>query len=165
MKKLLLVRHAKSDWNDLKLSDFDRPLNDRGHKNAPEMAERLLRKHIIPEHIVSSPAKRAFTTAKYFAKAFGIEKSLIEKNEGIYEASSDDLLKIINDFDNSKNFIALFGHNPGITSLADSLSGAYIGNIPTCGLVLIEFPFEDWRMISYDTGKKLLYDYPKNKEE
>jgi len=165
MKKLLLVRHAKSDWNDPKLSDFDRPLNDRGHKNAPEMAERLLKKHIVPELIVSSPAKRAFTTAKYFAKTFGIDKSEIEKNEGIYEASVNDLLKIINDFDNSKNFIALFGHNPGITTLAVGLSGAYITNIPTCGLILIEFPFDDWRMISFDTGAKLLYDYPKNEDE
>ncbi|WP_207422693.1 SixA phosphatase family protein [Desertivirga brevis] len=165
MKKLLLIRHAKSDWNDPKLSDFDRPLNNRGHKNAPEMAERLLQKHIVPEHLVSSPAKRAYTTAKYFAKTFNIDKEQIEKIEGIYEASANDLLKIVNQLDNTKDFIALFGHNPGITNLAVGLSGSYISNIPTCGLILIEFPFDDWAMISYDTGKELLYDFPKSGDD
>ena len=165
MKKLLLVRHAKSDWNDIKLSDFDRPLNDRGLKAAPEMAQRLVSKHIIPEQIVSSPAKRAYTTAKYFAKAFGIDKSLIETNENIYEAETKKLLSIINGLDNNKDFIALFGHNPAITNCAVSLCGAYIGNMPTCGIILIEFPFDDWSMISFGTGNKILYDFPKNGED
>jgi len=165
MKKLLLVRHAKSDWNDIKLSDFDRPLNDRGQKAAPEMADRLLKKNIIPDHIVSSPAKRAITTAKYFAKAFEIDKSSIEQIEAIYEAEANTLLKVINQLDNKNSFVALFGHNPGITNCAVSLCGTYIGNMPTCALILIEFPFEDWQMISFGTGNKIMYDFPKSGED
>ena len=164
MKKLLLVRHAKSDWDNIKLSDFDRPLNERGKRNAPEMAKRLIKKDIIPQHIVSSPAKRAYSTAKYFAEAFGFEKKDIQKEEDIYEASADTLLKTINKFDNKYDFIAMFGHNPGITTLTVGLCGAHVFNIPTCGMVLIEFPFEDWAMVSYGTGDQKMYDYPKNEQ-
>jgi phosphohistidine phosphatase len=164
MKKLLLVRHAKSDWEDIKLSDFDRPLNKRGKKNVPEMAERLLKKGIVPQQIVSSPALRALTTAQLFAETLGIRKDRIQKEEKIYEATADTLLKIINNFDNKQDFIALFGHNPGITTLAEGLSDAYLSNIPTCGMVLIEFPFDDWAVISYGTGEQKMYDYPKNEE-
>ncbi|HXH99966.1 MAG TPA: histidine phosphatase family protein [Sphingobacteriaceae bacterium] len=162
MKTLLIVRHAKSDWDDPKLSDFQRPLNSRGHKNAPEMAHRLLRKKIVPQQIVSSPANRAITTAAYFSEAFGIEKSAIIQIPAIYEASSRTLLEIINNLDNQHDFIALFGHNPGITNLVTTLCQADIYNIPTCGMAFIEFPFDDWEMISEDTGELKLYDFPKN---
>lgn len=165
MKQILLVRHAKSDWADINLADVDRPLNNRGHKAAPEMAERLLKKHIIPQHIVSSPALRAYTTSKYFAKTFGIDKSEIQLQPDIYEASPDTLLRVINQQDNKFDFIALFGHNPGITTLAVGLCGCHIFNMPTCGMILIEFPFDDWKLISYGTGDQKLYDYPKSSEE
>lgn len=162
MKKLLLVRHAKSDWEDLSLADFDRPLNQRGHKAAPEMAERLLKRKIIPQHLVTSPALRALTTAKYFADVLGFKKKEIEQNQAIYEASASTLLEVINNFDNRYDFIALFGHNPGLTNISIVLSNSDIYNIPTCGTVLIEFPFEDWKMISSGTGAQIFYDYPKN---
>ena len=161
MKQLLLIRHAKSDWNDPAQKDFDRPLNNRGHMNAPEMAQRLVKRGIIPQQIVSSPAMRAQTTANYFAEAFGFKKSTIQKEPAIYEASANALLKLINKLDNQHNLIALFGHNPGLTHIAENLSGAEIYNIPTCGMVLIEFPFDDWEMISYGTGEMVFFDYPK----
>ncbi|MBC8051735.1 MAG: histidine phosphatase family protein [Sphingobacteriaceae bacterium] len=162
MKQLLLVRHAKSDWNSEAQSDFDRPLNKRGQKDAPEMAERLLNKHIIPQLIVSSPALRAFTTAKHFADALGIDKTQIQLEPAIYEASADTLLNIINGLDNKYDFIALFGHNPGITNLALNLCDTQVFDFPTCGMMLIEFPFEDWKLISKDTGEEKLYDFPKS---
>ena len=164
MKKLLLVRHAKSDWEDLSLSDFDRPLNSRGNKAAPEMAKRLVKRGIIPEHLVSSPALRAFSTAKYFAEAFDIKKKDIQLEAKIYEAPVSTLLEVVNGLDNQYNFIALFGHNPGITMLSTILSDSDIYNLPTCGMVLIEFPFDDWKMISAGTGDLKMYDYPKNPE-
>ncbi|MES3019422.1 MAG: histidine phosphatase family protein [Bacteroidota bacterium] len=161
-KKLLLVRHAKSDWDNIKLSDFDRPLNSRGEKNAPEMAKRLLKKSIKPEQIVSSPAVRAITTARYFAKELGLEKSDIVKEPEIYEALTSTLMDVINELDNAYSFTALFGHNPGITSLVSNLCNEDLHNVPTCGMVLIEFPFEDWAMVSAGTGSLVFYDYPKN---
>lgn len=86
-KQLLLIRHAKSDWGNAGLRDFDRPLNGRGKSSAPEMAERLVKQQIVPELIVSSPALRAITTAQYFATAWHIPLENIELEPAIYEAS------------------------------------------------------------------------------
>lgn len=165
MKQLLLVRHAKSDWNSEAKSDFDRPLNKRGERDAPEMAERFLNKHIIPQLIVSSPALRAITTAKYFAEAFGIDKKEIKTEVSIYESTANTLLKTINRLDNNVDFVALFGHNPGMTNLAINLCDTEVYDLPTCGAILIEFPFDDWKLISKDTGIQKLYDFPKNDED
>jgi phosphohistidine phosphatase len=162
MKQLLLVRHAKSDWDEPQLDDFDRPLNKRGHKAAPEMAARLAEKKIVPEMLVSSPALRAITTAKYFAKEFGYAETDIVQEPAIYESSVATLLKLINEFPSEHNFISLFGHNPGLTNLAIHLADFDVYNIPTCGMVLLEFPFSEWKMISNGTGIVKFYDYPKN---
>lgn len=164
-KQLLLVRHAKSDWDNIKLSDFDRPLNSRGEKNAPEMAKRLLKRGKIPHQIVSSPAMRAITTARYFAKELGLNKSDIVKEPEIYEAMTSTLKGVINNLDNTYSFTALFGHNPGITDLVSDLCNKDLYNIPTCGMVLIQFPFDDWSMVSAGTGEIVFYDYPKNEQD
>ena len=164
-KKLLLVRHAKSDWDTDAKSDFDRPLNKRGNKDAPKMAERLLDKHIIPQLLVSSPAIRALSTAKHFAEIFNIKKKEIQEEPAIYEASSNALLSIINGFQNKYDFIALFGHNPGITNFAIDLCDTNVYDMPTCGLILIEFPFDDWELVSKGTGEEKLYDFPKNEDD
>ncbi|MFC3559388.1 SixA phosphatase family protein [Pedobacter jamesrossensis] len=162
-KQLLLVRHGKSDWGNLDLKDFDRPLNKRGKENAPEMAERLINRDFKFDLIVSSPAKRAKSTAKYFAEAYHIED--IQYEESIYEANVRTLLKIVNDFDDSANTIIMFGHNPGFTDFANELSDADIYNIPTAGMVLISFPFDSWKMVSKGTGELIFFDYPKNSDE
>lgn len=164
-KQLLLVRHAKSDWDNLKLSDFDRPLNSRGEKNAPEMAKRLLKRGKIPQSIVSSPAVRALTTARYFAKELGLDQSGIVEEPEIYDALTSTLMSVINDLDNQFSFIALFGHNPGITELVSNLCNKDLYNISTCGMVLIEFPFDEWNMVSAGTGEMVFYDYPKNAKD
>jgi phosphohistidine phosphatase len=163
-KQLLLIRHAKSDWGNADLRDFDRPLNKRGKANAPEMAERLVKQKITPQLIVSSPAKRAITTAGYFAEAWKIAPIDIQKESSIYEASIKTLVSIINQFENKFNRIALFGHNPGLTDLVNYFD-SYLENMPTCSVVLLEFPFDDWRMVSADTGKILLFDYPKSGDD
>ena len=162
MKKLLLVRHAKSDWNTDAKTDFDRPLNKRGHRDAPAMAERMLNKHLVPQIIVSSPAVRALTTAKYFANTFTIDEKLIQIEPTIYEASVAALLSVVNKLDNKFEFAALFGHNPGITNFAIHLCDTSVYDMPTCGVILIEFPFDDWAMVSQDTGEQAVYDFPKN---
>ncbi len=160
-KKLLLIRHAKSDWSTPNCSDFDRPLNKRGNENALLMAKRLKNNNIILENIVSSPALRAISTANIIAAELGASEKNIQLNQSIYEASCDTLLKMINAFDEDTDFVTLFGHNNGITDLAVYLTDADIFNIPTCGMVMISFPFEDWKMISKNTGEVVFYDYPK----
>ncbi len=161
MKKLLIIRHAKSDWNDPHMADFDRPLNARGEVNAPEMADRLLKKGLKPQLIVSSPANRAISTAMLFNKVLKLGKKNIIKESNIYEASSSDLLNIIGSFDDKYDFIALVGHNPGLTDLVLKLCHCDIYNIPTCGNVLLEFDFNEWKMVKKTPGKILFYDYPK----
>lgn len=162
MKQLFIVRHAKSDWGDFNLKDFDRPLNHRGHKNAPEMVERLVLKSLKPGVIVSSPALRALTTAKYFASGWKMSAEQLTTNPSIYEASTQTLLKIINGFDDQFDKIALFGHNPGLTNLLNYVTGEYIANMPTCSIAIIEFPFDEWKLISGNTGKLVMFDYPKS---
>lgn len=165
MKRLLLIRHAKSDWEDRNMADFDRPLNPRGLGNAPEMGMRLLKRGLKPELFVSSPAKRALTTAISIAEVFRIKKKSIQQEKNIYEASASSLLKIVNGFDNNYDFIAMVGHNPGFTDLAVNLCDCDIYNIPTCGMVLLEFTFADWKMVSAQTGEMKLFDYPKKEFE
>ncbi|WP_421943069.1 SixA phosphatase family protein [Pedobacter sp.] len=162
-KQLLLVRHGKSDWGNLDLKDFDRPLNKRGKENAPEMAERLVKRGFKFDLIVSSPAKRAKSTAKFFAEAYNVDE--IKFVEEIYEANSRTLLKVVNDFDDSADTVIMFGHNPGFTDLANELSDADIYNIPTAGMVLMSFPFDSWKMLSKGTGDLVFFDYPKNSDE
>ncbi|MGO4877519.1 histidine phosphatase family protein [Pedobacter sp. AJM] len=162
-KQLLLVRHGKSDWGNLDLKDFDRPLNKRGKENAPEMAERLLKKGFKFDLMVSSPAKRAKSTAKFFAEAYQFDQVQFEAS--IYEANTQALLKVINSLDDDANTVIMFGHNPGFTDLANALSDADIYNIPTAGMVLISFPFDSWAMVSKGTGDLVFFDYPKNSDE
>ena len=162
MKQLLLVRHGKSDWANQHISDFERPLNPRGLRNAPEMARRILDRNEIPELIISSPALRAITTARHFAQVWNKPAEQISQEKAIYEANVKTLLHIVNKIDNKYQRVAIFGHNPGFTDLANYLSDADIYNIPTCGTVWIEFPFDDWQQVSHHTGSLLKFDYPKS---
>ncbi|WP_304064909.1 SixA phosphatase family protein [Pedobacter glucosidilyticus] len=162
MKRLLIVRHAKSDWGVANTKDFDRPLNSRGLSNAPEMGKRLVSRILNPQQLVSSPALRAITTCKIIAKEIQYSETDIIQEPKIYEANHQTLLNIVNQFSDEHDFIALFGHNNGITDLALYLSNADIYNIPTCGMVLLEFPLDSWKMVSKNTGNMVLFDYPKN---
>jgi phosphohistidine phosphatase len=161
-KTLLLIRHAKSDWADLMLSDFKRPLNPRGESNAPEMAKRLVKRELFPQQFVSSPALRAITTAKLFAGELNIKPAEIIQVPEIYDALTNTLLEIVNNLNENSDFTALFGHNPGITGLVNYLCNQDVFHMPTCGMVLIKFPFDKWQMISQGTGELVFFDFPKN---
>jgi phosphohistidine phosphatase len=164
-KQLLLVRHGKSDKDIPHVKDFDRPLNHRGNKNAHTMAEKLLEKGWTAPLLVSSPANRALSTAVHFAKVFNIPEEAIKTDLSIYEANTMALLKVVNGFPNQSEVIALFGHNPGITDFANYLTDADIYNIPTSGIVVINFDVSDWAEVSYHTGTMLLFDFPKNTDD
>jgi phosphohistidine phosphatase len=161
-KTLLLIRHAKSEWADQELSDFKRPLNLRGESNAPEMAKRLVKRELFPQQFVSSPALRAITTAKLFASELNIKPADIIQEPEIYDALTNTLLEIVNNLDDDSDFTALFGHNPGITGLVNYLCNQEVFHMPTCGMALIQFPFDKWQMLSQGTGELAFFDFPKN---
>jgi len=162
MKRLTLVRHAKSSWKDRSLSDFDRPLNKRGKHDAPMMGERLAKLNIIPDQIVSSPAKRALKTAQVIAATIGYPKKKIQENHAIYEADRHSLLRIVQEFEDAFRHVMLFGHNPAFTYLANDFIREHIENMPTCGIVCIDFDVSSWADIRPGTGRLVFFDYPKN---
>lgn len=162
MPELILVRHAKSDWGDLSLSDFDRPLNARGKKNAPFMGKMLRQKKVKPDLIVSSPAKRAKSTAKRMAEELDYAKEKIVFEQSVYESDVKTLLKIVNAFPDKKKKIMLVGHNPGMTDFLNYLSDAGIVNLPTCAVAIIRFDCGNWQEVSGGTGTLTALDFPKN---
>ncbi len=161
MKTLYLVRHAKSSWENKKVSDFDRPLNERGKKDASFIAEILHNKNIKVDKILSSPANRALTTAKIFAEQMGISEKEIDADENIYEAGKNDLLKILQKTDDSINNIMLIGHNPGLTYLSNYLCDFETDNIPTCGIICMQLDFDSWKYLGSKSCSFKFFEYPK----
>ncbi len=162
MKQLIVIRHAKSSWDFATLNDFDRPLNERGHKDAPMMAKRLLQKQIAIDAFISSTAKRAFTTATYFAKEYGIKESSIIRKDELYHAPPAIFYSVIKEVDDKLNSIAVFAHNPGITDFVNELTNTRIDNMPTCGVFIITADTDSWK--KFESAKKafVLFDYPKS---
>jgi phosphohistidine phosphatase len=163
-KQLLLIRHAKSDWNDASLSDFDRPLNDRGKRDAPVMAKRLLGKKINIDLIISSPAKRAKKTASIFAKEFDIKKDKINFKEKLYAESEETLYDVISKTDDQFNSIAVVAHNPGLTDFANLLTDTQIDNIPTSGIFAVKIDIEHWTDFKEAKKEFWFFEYPKGGE-
>lgn len=161
MKTVYFVRHAKSSWKDGSLRDFDRPLNKRGLRDAPFMANLMKEKGIQPDAIISSPANRAYTTATYFAKALGIEENQIIKEEEIYEAYYSTVLSIVQKQAKNIDILVVFGHNPAFTNLANLFTRNYIDNVPTCGIIEISANIEKWSELNEETGNVVNFLYPK----
>jgi len=161
MKTLTLVRHAKSSWRDTVLSDRERPLNKRGTHDAPIMGRRAVDAGIRPSLIVSSPAVRAWTTATVFAGELGYPIEFLQREDDIYLASLDSLLDVVASQDAGFNNLMLFGHNPGLTDFANYLSPGLTSNLPTAGIVSVQFDQEDWQLYEKPKTELLVYDYPK----
>lgn len=161
MKTLLLIRHAKSSWDDPGLSDFERPLNDRGKKDAPNMAERLYERGFKVDAFVSSPARRARKTAEQFAKKFKKEKADLVLKTELYMAAEDNFNDVVSKLDNDFDCVAVFSHNPGITDFANSLTEARIDNIPTTGIFAVSVEAKKWNKFKDSKKNFLFFDYPK----
>ncbi|ASU33780.1 SixA phosphatase family protein [Mucilaginibacter xinganensis] len=156
MKKLLLIRHAKAE-KDTAGKDFDRPLKYIGMQDAGFMADRIKEHAIVPELIISSPALRAKTTAEIFADH--LDLAAPQKNKSIYEAGEKALLKVINEFPDQHDFVALVGHNPGIAQILYYLTGE-AKEVHTCTVAIVEFDIDNWAMVSRDLGKLVYYSSP-----
>jgi phosphohistidine phosphatase len=164
MKQVILIRHAKSDWGNPGLDDFDRPLNERGKKDAPLMAGRLKDRNIIIDAFIASPAKRAAKTARIFAEAFRLEKSDIIFKDELYMAGPPVFFDVIENTDNKFTTIAIFSHNNGITDFANRLAAVRIDNIPTCGIVAIKADCNSWTDFRNANKEFLFFDYPKARD-
>ncbi len=162
MKQLLIVRHAKSNWDFSILNDIDRVLNERGHKDAPIMAQRILSKGIKIDAFVTSNAKRAFATSAYFANVYNQPESSIIEHPELYHASSDSMFKIVSNFNNRFNCVAMFSHNPGITDFVNELTDIKIDNVPTCAVFAIKINCDSWKTFKEAKKEFLFFDFPKN---
>jgi phosphohistidine phosphatase len=160
MKLLTLIRHAKSSWADGDLSDFERPLNARGERDAPVMGKRLAAVVPPPDLVLASPAARARRTAELIAAEAGLEASL-SFEQTLYLASPDQMLGVAQDQDDSISHLVLVSHNPGTTDLANILADANIQNVPTCGTVRMQLEVDRWRDAAPGRARVLAFDYPK----
>lgn len=156
------MRHAKANLGEANQKDFDRTLSERGKNDAAEMGRRLKKNGIKPELIISSPAARAHKTAKIVAKEIGYSEKDILLNKEIYEADISDVIKVIRNLDDSSDKVMLFGHNPTFTGLIGYLSNQFIDNIPTTGVVQINFDLPTWKQVTQQSGKFISFDFPKN---
>ncbi len=161
MKNLILVRHAKSSWDNAGLSDIERPLNKRGRHDAPMMGRLLAEKGEKPDLMISSPAKRALSTAKRIADELRYDRSSIKINNSLYMAGNDDFFSVIGDVKDKVSCLMIFSHNYGITDYANLITGESISNIPTCGIVKSVLDIDSWSDIINPKGKMLYFEYPK----
>ena len=161
MKTLLLVRHAKSSWDYPGLTDFERPLNKRGHRDAPFMGKLLIEKKVVPDLIISSPATRAITTARHFSEGLGYPLEKISTDERLYDAEYSDICDVIFEIDDPVNCLMIVSHNPGLTEVADRLTGKVIDNIVTSAILCINFDTASWSKINSKNASIEFYEYPK----
>lgn len=163
MKTLYIVRHAKSSWDDPNMDDFDRPLNDRGQKDAPRMGNRLNERGIAPDLVISSPAARALGTARLICKALDYPEGNVHQERSVYHAGTESLLRTIRKVDDKNEILMIVGHNPGLTEFANDLLKEHIDNIPTTGVVGCKLKIDSWKDAQVGCGKLLFFDFPKNK--
>lgn len=162
MKNLWLIRHAKSSWNQGDLQDSFRPLNERGYRDAPEMATRVKKAGIIPELIITSPAIRAYSTAMIFADVMRYPHNEIKIISKLYGATVSGYLSTIQTLPDQYTNVFLFAHNPTISQTLEVLAGMEHQELPTCGIAHIQFMHDSWAECAAKSGKLMLLDYPKN---
>ena len=151
MKTIYLLRHAKSSWDDDSLSDFERPLNERGLRTAPYIGEAMTRRGYLPSLIISSPAKRAATTAELVKGSAGLNFDL-RFDDRIYEASPNTFPTVVSETSDDVDSLMLVGHNPGMEGFIRYLTGR-IEPMPTAALAVIELSINSWKDLDAECGK------------
>lgn len=151
----------------MNLGDMDRPLNERGKRDAPRMGARLKLKGILPDVVISSPAKRALSTAKRISKVIGFPKDRIKTNRELYHANEETILSVVRTINDKHSVGFIFGHNPGLTDFINTLRDDEldIENLPTAGIAVFEIPIDKWEDLHWGTGKLTSFDFPKSKED
>ena len=160
MKTLYLLRHAKSSWDDTSLLDRERPLEDRGERDAAKMSKRWSQQHLKPDLIMSSPAARALATAQVVAQGLEYKTNGIMVNDQLYAATEDTLIAVIEALDDKLDRVMLVGHNPGFTELAHHFDRG-ITHMPTCALAEFRFEAQSWAGIGQAGPARTNFDLPK----
>jgi len=160
MKTIILVRHAKSSWKYPELTDEERPLNKRGKRDAPNMAQLLLELKVKPDVLLSSPAIRAKRTAKIVADYLNCSDK-VKYKAWLYSFSTENILTKVNSFKSEWDTVMMFGHNPAFTSLVNYWGDDFLENLPTCGAYALSFETENWSQVRQSKGKTLFYEFPK----
>ena len=162
MLRLTLVRHAKTEPAHSGQEDWDRALEARGQRDAPEMGRRLKGRGLKPDKILTSPAVRAISTTSIMARELGVAGSKVVPDERLYLASSKQLLVTVQELGGTAKHLMVVGHNPGLTEFADALScERSIDNLPTCAVYTLEFDINNWRELEFAQGVNAEFDYPK----
>ncbi len=162
MKELLIVRHAKSSWEFSGLNDIDRPLNDRGIRDAIAMGIHLKKRDMVPDLLVTSTAHRAMATASILINQLNIKPEHVKVTDGIYESNANSISNVIKDIPDNFNRVFLAGHNPGLTDLVNLYNSDYLDNLPTCGVAYFQFNTSSWKLIHIDNAKLMNLWFPKS---
>ena len=160
-KTLFLVRHAKSDWQHVGITDHERPLNHRGTRDVAVVAARVAARSDRPELIVTSSALRAVTTAEAMAAVLGFESSALQVRDEIYHADSDALLAVIDGLDDRYSRVMLVGHNPTMTAMVNEFADSAIDNMPTCSVAVLRFDVASWADVRRGAATLADFDFPK----
>ena len=161
MKTLLIIRHAKSSWDLTGAADIDRPLNERGKRDAPAMARRLIKASITIDRFVSSPARRARQTAELFIREFDKKEKAIRFIPELYHAAPAVFKEVVAGLDDKDDTVAIFSHNPGITAFVNMLTEVRLDNMPTCAIFAVKSSVEHWNEFLSTSPEFSFFDYPK----
>ncbi len=162
LKELFLIRHAKSSWDNLSLADIHRPLNYRGNAIAPLMASYIKNRIEVDNFtLISSPAKKAISTALYFAQEYNYPPEKIIQFEPLYYGNEKDYLKCLHTIQNEVSTVFLFGHNPIIENMVGLFGNPYLGPVPTCAVFYIQLNSNDWNVSDFSQLKVINYYFPK----
>ncbi len=161
MRQLTLIRHAKSSWSDLSLDDFDRPLNKRGKRDLPALAERMVRYELYPDCVLSSGANRAISTARVVTQALDIPFDEVQEIPELYASCYETLLNVLQNQPDRYRHIMMFGHNPGLEDLGFFLTQEPLVKFPTAAVMHIHLSITRWCELAESCGTLTLLDYPK----
>lgn len=159
-KKLIVLRHAKSDWN-IPISDFERPLNERGRTDAPKMGLFLNSATYIPQIILTSDAARTYSTASLVAKNMDLPNTLIQPNSVLYLADYKAILRLVSNIDDTINTLMVVGHNPGLSDFVSYLIEDQI-ELKTCCAVVLDLKVNHWNELFAGTCTLFEYISPRN---
>lgn len=154
MKRLIILRHAKSSWTHPELADFERPLNKRGKRDAPRMGELIAALGFVPDMIISSAAKRARETVNRAAKAFAYDGEMIFTRE-LYAAGPESYLNLLKELPDNIESVLVVGHNPGLEDLFEEITGE-VEHLPTAALAVIDLDILHWHDISRGAASKII---------
>ncbi len=160
-RRLFIIRHGKSSWENEGLDDIDRPLAERGIRNANEMAQRLIDLGLVPDLLLSSPASRALNTALIMSRIWKLGADALQIHDSLYDAFVSEIDQVISGTPQTIQNLAIFGHNPSFTQYANQFLEEPLDNLPTAGVVIVTLDTEDWNDIRRANVKESYVDYPK----